>query len=66
MPDSTVCDPLYKKGTFPQKSDCELDLLVDSVKSVIYARLVIVHHVPKLQSFKYHTRTYLRLFQSYR
>ena len=27
-----------KRGPFPQKSDCELDLLADSTKSVVHAR----------------------------
>ena len=51
-----------KRGPFPQKSDCELDLSVDSAKSVVHARenqLTLVHSVPKLQSFVYHTRAYL-------
>ena len=51
-----------KRGSFPQKSDCELDLSVDSAKSVVHARenrLTLAHSVPKLQSFEYHTRAYL-------
>ena len=27
-----------KRGPFPQKSDCELDLSVDSAKSVVHTR----------------------------
>ena len=27
-----------KRGPFPQKSDCELDLSADSTKSVVHAR----------------------------
>ena len=51
-----------KRGPFPQKSDCELDLSVDSAKSVVHTRenrLMLAHSVPKLQSFEYHTRAYL-------
>ena len=51
-----------KRGPFPQKSDCELDLSVDSVKSIVHARenrLTLARRVPKLQSFEYHTRAYL-------
>ena len=52
-----------KRGPFPQKSDCELDLPADSAKSVVHAhenRLTLARSVPKLQSFEYHTRAYLR------
>ena len=48
-----------KRGPFPQKSDCKLDLSADSAKSVVHARenrLTLEHSVPKLQSFEYHTR----------
>ena len=51
-----------KRGPFPQKSDCELDQSADNAKSVVHARenrLTLVCSVPKLQSFKYHTRAYL-------
>ena len=51
-----------KRGPFPQKSDCKLDLSADSAKSVVHAgenRLTLARSVPKLQSFKYHTRAYL-------
>ena len=51
-----------KRGPFPQKSDCELDLSADSAKSVVHARenrLTLARSVPKLQSFEYHTRAYL-------
>ena len=51
-----------KKGPFPQKSDSELDLSADSAKSVVHARekhLTLARRVPKLRSFKYHTRAYL-------
>ena len=51
-----------KRGPFPQKSDCELDLSADSAKSVVHARenrLTLVRSVPKLQSFEYHTHAYL-------
>ena len=51
-----------KRGPFPQKSDCKLDLSADSVKSVVHARenrLTLARSVPKLQSFEYHRRTYL-------
>ena len=51
-----------KKGPFPQKSVCELDLSVDSAKGVVHARenrLTLARSVPKLQSFEYYTRTYL-------
>ena len=40
-----------KRGPFPQKSDCELDLSADSAKSVVHARenrLTLEHSVPKL------------------
>ena len=40
-----------KRGPFPQKSDCMLDLSADSVKSVAYARekrLTLACHFPKL------------------
>ena len=45
-----------KRGPFPQKSDCELDLSADSAKSVVHARenhLTLARSVPKLQSFEY-------------
>ena len=51
-----------KRGPFPQKSDCELDLSADSAKSIVYARenrLTLAHSVPKLQSFEYHKRAFL-------
>ena len=51
-----------KRGPFPQKSVCELDLSADSAKSVVHARenrLTLARSVPKLQSFEYHTRAYL-------
>ena len=51
-----------KRGHFPQKSNCELDLSADSAKSVVHARenrLTLARSVPKLQSFEYHTRAYL-------
>ena len=51
-----------KRGSFPQKSDCELDLSVDSAKSVVHAhvnRLTLERRVSKLQSFEYHTCAYL-------
>ena len=51
-----------KRGPFPQKSDCELDLSADSAKSVVHVRenrLTLARSVPKLQSFEYHTCTYL-------
>ena len=51
-----------KRGPFPQKSDCELDLSSDSAKSIVCARenrLTFARNVPKLQSFEYHTRAYL-------
>ena len=51
-----------KRGPFPQKSDCELDLSADSVKSVVHARenrLTLARSIPKLQSFEYHTHAYL-------
>ena len=54
-----------RKGRpFPQKSDCELDLSVDSAKSVVHAHenhLTLARSIPKLQCFKYHTRAYLGL-----
>ena len=53
-----------KRGPFPKKSDCELDLSTDSAKSVVHARenrLTLARSVPKLQSFEYHTRGYLDL-----
>ena len=40
-----------KRGPFPQKSDCELDLSADSAKSVVHARenrLTLVRSFPKL------------------
>ena len=43
-----------KRGPFPQKSDCELDLSADSAKSIVHARenrLMLVRSVPKLPSF---------------
>ena len=51
-----------KRGPFPQKSDCELDLSADSAKSVVHPcenRLTLARSVPKLQSFEYHTCAYL-------
>ena len=51
-----------KRGPFPQKSVCELDLSADSAKSVVHARenrLTLARSVPKLQSFEYHTCAYL-------
>ena len=51
-----------KRGPFPQKSDCELDLSVDSAKSIVHTcenRLMLACRVPKLRSFEYHTRAYL-------
>ena len=59
--------PIYvthsrKRGPFPQKSDCELDLSADSAKSVVHARenrLTLARSIPELQSFEYHTRAYL-------
>ena len=51
-----------KRGPFPQKSVCELDLSADSAKSIVHARenrLTLARSVPKLQSFEYHTRAYL-------
>ena len=47
-----------KRGPFPQKSDCELDLSADSAKSIVHARenrLTLAHSIPKLQSFESHT-----------
>ena len=74
-----VCAVTYvthsrKRGPFPQKSVCELDLSADSAKSVVHARenrLTLARSVPKLQSFKYRTvltlvSRYRRLFQSCR
>ena len=55
-----------KRGPFPQKSDCELDISADSVKSVVHARenrLTLARRVPKLQSFEYHTRAYVPWFE---
>ena len=51
-----------KRGPFPKKSDCELDLSADSTKTVVHARenrLTLARSVPKLQSFEYHIRAYL-------
>ena len=51
-----------KRGPFPQKSDFELDLSADSANNIVHARenrLMVARSVPKLQSFEYHTRTYL-------
>ena len=53
-----------KRGPFPQKSDCELDLSADSVKIVVHTRvnrLTLARCIPKLQSFEYHIhiRAYL-------
>ena len=51
-----------KRGHFLQNSHCELDISVDSAKSAIRTcenHLTLAHHVPKLQSFKFHTRAYL-------
>ena len=48
-----------KRGPFPQKSDCELDLSADSVVHARENRLTLARSVPKLQSFEYHTGTYL-------
>ena len=51
-----------KRGPFPQKSDCKLDLSADSAKSIVHTRenhVTLVHSVPKLQSLEYHTRVYL-------
>ena len=51
-----------KRGPFPQKSDCELDLSADSAKSVVHARenrLTLACSIPKLQSFEYHTRAFI-------
>ena len=51
-----------KRGQFPQTSDCELDIPVDSAKNAVHARencLTLAHHVPKLQSFEFHTHAYL-------
>ena len=51
-----------KRGSFPQKSDCELDLSADSKKRVVRARenrLTLACSVPKLQSFEYHACAYL-------
>ena len=39
-----------KRGPFPQKSVCELDLSVDSAKSVVHARenrLTLARSIPK-------------------
>ena len=63
-----------KRGPFPQKSDFELDLSADSMKSVVHTRenhLTLAHSIPKLQSFEYHTALtlisrYRSLFQSCR
>ena len=49
-------------GHFLQNSDCELDIPADSVENAVYAsenRLTLAHYIPKLQSFEFHTRTYL-------
>ena len=51
-----------KRGHFPQNSDFELDKQADSAKNAVHARekrLMLAHHVPKLQSFEFHTRAYL-------
>ena len=64
-----------KRGPFPQKSDCELDLSADSTKSVVHVRenrLTLAHIT--FQSYSplsiIHTltlvSTYQRLFQSCR
>ena len=40
-----------KRVPFLQKSDCELDLSVDSTKSVVHAHenhLMLAHRIPKL------------------
>ena len=53
-----------KRGPFPQKSDCELDISVDNAKSVVHGhvnRLTLVCQIPKLQAFEYHRRAYLGL-----
>ena len=49
----------HSRKPFPQKSDCELDLSADSVKSVVHAlekHLTLARRVSKIQSFEYHTR----------
>ena len=51
-----------KRGPFPQKSDCELDLSADIAKSIVHARedrLTLARSIPKLQSFESHRRAYL-------
>ena len=51
-----------KRGPFPQKSHCELDISADSAKSAVHARenrLTLARSVAKLQSFEYHTCAYL-------
>ena len=51
-----------ERGPLPQKSDCELDISADSAKSIVYAHensLTLARRVPKLQSFEYHSCTYL-------
>ena len=56
-PQNVTCS--RKRGPFPQKSDCELDLSADSVVHARENRLTLVRSVPKLQSFEYHTSAYL-------
>ena len=51
-----------KRGTFPQISYCELDLSVNSAKSIAHTRencLMLACRILKLQSFEFHTRAYL-------
>ena len=63
-----------KRGPFPQKSDCELDLSADSEKSVVHVRenrLTLARSVPKYStSSSIHALTlvsrYRHLFQSCR
>ena len=64
--DSSYRCPWHQYVTRSRKSyfDCELDISADSAKSAVHACkkcLTLASYVPKLQSFKFHTRAYLGL-----
>ena len=62
--DSSYRCPWHQYVTRSRKSyfDCELDISADCAKSAVHACekcLTLASYVPKLQSFKFHTRAYL-------
>ena len=53
-----------KRGHFQPTLDCKLDMSVDSTKSAVHAHekhLTLALRIPKLQSFDFHTHSYLSM-----